>query len=144
MRKKILWIALGLVLLAGAALGILKAYGKKQMAKIPSLSFSDCLQYTLGGEKDAVITVGTIRDGQMAYTVYGADGVELEHRAHVYEIGSLTKTLTASMICQAVSEGRLSLDATIDKYLDLPEKAHYPTLRELLTHTSGYPEHYFE
>ncbi len=36
------------------------------------------------------------------------------------------------------------MDSTIDEYLDLPEGNTYPTIKELLTHTSGYKSHYFE
>ena len=143
-RKKLPLILLCLALVAAAVLGGLKYYGKKQMEKIPALSFRDCLAYTLGGEKDGVITVGVLQNGEMRYTVYGADGQEIDHALHIYEIGSLTKTLTAALVGKAVAEGKLQLDAPIDRYVTLPKEGHAPTIRELLTHTSGYPEYYFE
>ena len=47
------------------------------------------------------------------------------------------------MISRAVTEGRIRLDDTIDAYLPLPEGKSYPTITELLTHTSGYSAYYF-
>jgi CubicO group peptidase (beta-lactamase class C family) len=48
------------------------------------------------------------------------------------------------LLCKAISEGRISLDNSIDNYLNLPKKDYYPTIRRLVTHTSGYKGHYFE
>ena len=45
---------------------------------------------------------------------------------HTYEIGSLTKTFTATMIAKASRELRINLDETIDSYLDLPADNNYP------------------
>lgn len=143
-NKKLFWILIILSVIAAGAVILIRSYARKQMAKIPELSFLDCLEYTLKGEKDAFISVGIIQNGNVNYTVYGEGGQVTEHTPHTYEIGSLTKTLTASLIARAVSEGKLSLDDTIDLYLSLPQKEHYPSIGELLTHTSGYAGYYFE
>ena len=137
-------ILISIVLCAALALGGLMVYGKAQMGKIPGLTFEDALKYTTKGKPDARITVGTIKDGQASFTVYGENGQILPEENHVYEIGSLTKTLTAAMIGKAVTEGRIRLDDTVDTYLPLPEGKSYPTVAELLTHTSGYSAYYFE
>ena len=62
------------------------------------------------------------------------------------EIGSLTKTFTAAMFAQAYLENRIPLgdSQTIAGYLGIPENETYPTIEELLTHTSGYKGWYFE
>ena len=83
-KKKRIIIILVLVLLCAAlALVGLGIYGKSQMAKIPGLTFRDALEYTTQGKKDAVITVGTIKDGQASFTVYGEDGQILPEENHV-------------------------------------------------------------
>lgn len=123
--------------------GIL-CYGKYQMGKIPELTFEEALAYTTKDNPDACITVGTARDGQISCKVYGENGKELPMELHTYEIGSLTKTFTAAMINKAVSEGKIKMDDTIDLYLTLPDSNEYPTIKELLTHTSGYKGYYFE
>lgn len=119
-------------------------YGGQQMSKLPELTFNEALAYTTKNNPDAVITVGIIKDGQMSYKVYGKNGEELPAELHTYEIGSLTKTFTAALINKAVTEGRINLDSTIDNYLSLSDGNKYPTVKELLTHTSGYKGYYFE
>lgn len=146
-RKKwkiLLITVLSAAVCAGLALSALSIYGKYQMSKIPALSFLEALEYTTRGKADAVITVGIIQNGAASYTVYGENGKELPRELHTYEIGSLTKTFTAAMVSKAVAEGKMDLDATLDQYLSLPEGNVYPTIKELLTHTSGYKGYYFE
>lgn len=62
----------------------------------------------------------------------GADALALQ-----YDVGSISKTMTAQLVLQLVSRGLLALDARIDRYLPLP-RGDYPTVYELLTHTAGY------
>lgn len=119
-------------------------YGSSQMKKIPSLSLMDTIEYTTGGNDDAVITVGYIKDGKRNIKVYGKDGALLTDEKYRYEIGSLTKTFTGALIAQAEKEGKLSIDETIDKYIDWfsGDIDCYPTIRSILTHTSGYKSWY--
>ena len=121
-------------------------YGQSQMEKLPDLTFDEMLRYTTGGNPDAVITVGVIKNGDVSYKVYGENGKELEHVPHTYEIGSLTKTFTAALVANAYLEARIPLGdtQTIAGYLGLSENETYPTIEELLTHTSGYKGWYFE
>ena len=143
-KRRIAIILLSVVLCAALGITGLMMYGKAQMAKVPGLTFQEALAYTLQGKKDAVITVGIIKDGQSSWTVYGEDAHELPDQLHTYEIGSLTKIFTAALINRAILEGKVDLNASIDAYLPLPDGQHYPTVLELLTHTSGYKGHYFE
>jgi CubicO group peptidase (beta-lactamase class C family) len=108
------------------------------------MDFEEMIIYTTQGNPDAVISVGITQNGQTTFTVYGQDGVTLPFEEPTYEIGSITKTFTASLLCKAINESKISLDDSIDEYLDLPEKAYYPTIRRLVTHTSGYKGYYFE
>lgn len=60
----------------------------------------------------------------------------------VFEIGSLTKTFTASLIFELEAEGRLETSAPVGRYLpDLPEAWRPIRLDRLLSHTSGLPEY---
>jgi Beta-lactamase class C and other penicillin binding proteins len=143
-NKKIMVIVISIVLFVALVVGGLMIFGKIQMGKVPGLSFEDALKYTTHSKKDAKITVGIIKDGKSSFTVYGADAQVLSSENHIYEIGSLTKTMTAALISKAASEGKLSLNSTIDAYLPLSEGNNYPTIAELVTHTSGYNAWYFE
>lgn len=143
--KKTKWIIrVSILLCVVLGLGGFMIYGNTQMQKLPQLTFTEALAYTTKNNPDAVITVGIIKDGQISYKVYGENGRELPTALHTYEIGSLTKTFTAALINKAISEGRVNLDSTVDQYLPLPDDNQYPTIRELLTHTSGYRGYYFE
>ncbi|NNH69861.1 beta-lactamase family protein [Nocardia uniformis] len=61
-------------------------------------------------------------------------------------IGSNTKTFVATVMLQLVAEGKVELDAPVERYL--PGVVHGPgidgnriTIRNLLQHTSGIPEY---
>lgn len=142
--KKKWLIIIGIIVLLVACIGGYALYGNYQMSKIPRLSFQETLDYTLSDNQDAVITIGIIQDGEVTVKVYGKDSIELEKTAHIYEIGSLTKTITSAMVEKAVHEGKLDYNETIDAYLDLPTEKIYPTIQDCITHTSGYEGYYFE
>lgn len=145
MRTKKVLIAIVIVILCVAlAICVITIYGKYQISKIPELTFMEALKYTTGNNTDAVITVGIIKDGELSFKVYGENGKELSAKLHTYEIGSITKTFTAALINKAISGEKINIDDTIDHYLLLPNDNEYPTIKELLTHTSGYKGYYFE
>ena len=61
----------------------------------------------------------------------------------VFQIGSMTKVWTATVVMQLVDEGKLDLDAPISRRAARAEARRTPTsprrvtMRHLLTHTSG-------
>jgi CubicO group peptidase (beta-lactamase class C family) len=60
----------------------------------------------------------------------------------LFQVGSITKIWTATMIMQLVDEGLLSLDTTVSEALPgtrlgVPDVGGEVTVRHLLTHTSG-------
>ncbi len=60
-----------------------------------------------------------------------------------FAIGSLTKQFTSALTLQLVEEGKVDLDAPITRYLpDYPAaQGDRVTIHQLLSHTSGIPEH---
>jgi D-alanyl-D-alanine carboxypeptidase len=58
-----------------------------------------------------------------------------------WNIGSATKTFVAVVVLQLAAEGRIDLDAGIDRYLPHLAGANRITPRELLNHTSGLHEY---
>ena len=143
-RKNIVIVIVSCLSLLLIAFLVYVFIGISQMKKVPSLSFKDALEYTTKDNKEALITVGIIKDGKTEYRVYGENGKEVEINEYTYEIGSITKTLTALMLKKGEMEGKLNLEDSIDKYLSLPEGDNYPKIIDLLTHTSGYKPYYFE
>lgn len=132
------------IVLVAVGIGGFFAFSSYQINQIPKMTFWDMLSYTTKNNDKAIITVGIIQNGEVSYTVYGENGTTLEQSEYIYEIGSLTKTFTASLLYKAISEGKINIDDGIDKYLELPEKDYYPTIKRLITHTSGYKGYYFE
>jgi CubicO group peptidase (beta-lactamase class C family) len=111
---------------------------------------SDWIAAELPGllERHAVpaAAVGLLADGAVVDHAAGvlsrATGVEATADS-VFQIGSVTKLWTSSLVMQLVDEGRVDLDATVRTYL--PEfriadedAAAAITVRQLLTHTSGF------
>ncbi|MFC6156069.1 serine hydrolase domain-containing protein [Kribbella jiaozuonensis] len=84
--------------------------------------------------------LGIWQDGATTITPYGVlnteTGVETTGDS-VFQIGSVSKPWTGTMIVQLAAEGRLQLDDPVVKLL--PEAPIDPriTVRHLLTHTSG-------
>ena len=86
--------------------------------------------------------VGVVRDGSLAYARgYGQASVELQvpiTPRTVFDIGSVSKQVTATSILLLAEDGRLTLDDDIQKYLsEVPAYDRPITIRHLLTHTSG-------
>ncbi len=148
-KKRTVAVILGAAVLLLAIAGIWYALAlhsaHELLARTVGMSFDELLGEALAGKKDACVTVGVLKGGQMSYEVYGEDGERLENAEYRYEIGSITKTMTAALIARAVLEEKLQLTDTIDRYLDLPAGKVYPTIEALLTHTSGLDDaEYYE
>ncbi len=143
-RKKVRAIVCVAIAIIAVGIGGFLAFTDYRMNQVPKMSFDSMLNYTTKNNENAVVTVGVIQNGEASFTVYGKNAVKLPQSEHVYEIGSLTKTFTTSLLFKAGSEGEISLDDQIDEYLDLPKRDYYPTIRRLITHTSGYKAYYFE
>ena len=91
------------------------------------------------------IAVGVLLDGKEMYGSYGVTNVENPlpiTQATLFNIGSITKTFTATTIMHLVSQKKIDLNAPVKKYipelkLHDPEAAGKITILQLLNHTSG-------
>src|SRR4051812_18318691 len=85
------------------------------------------------------IAAAVLRDGEIVWeTAVGVADVAAEREATPdtqYRLGSITKTFTAAAIMQLRDAGKLDLEDTLDKHIE--GAAHAPSLRRLLSHTSG-------
>lgn len=98
--------------------------------------YEDTIAALTKEKPEAVVTVGVWEDGEAAYRVFGENGKELPQELHTYAIGSVTKTFTGSLIAKQVENGKLQLDSPIG-HLSFAELIYIPTIRQLVTHTSG-------
>jgi CubicO group peptidase (beta-lactamase class C family) len=79
-------------------------------------------------------------DGVLLHKGYGM--ADVRHRrpngiTTIFDMGSITKALTATAILGLEAEGKLRVDDRISKYFDVPADKQDITLHQLLTHTSG-------
>lgn len=95
-------------------------------------------------KSDVKLTIGVLKAGKTNFKVFGVDSSEMDTVEYEYEIGSISKTFTASMLCKAIDDGLVNLDDSISNYLPLDSDTFYPTILSLATHTSGYGEYPFD
>jgi D-alanyl-D-alanine carboxypeptidase len=88
---------------------------------------------TKTGSRDATFSITTPECGQHVY-VSGESGLT---GTELFRIGSVSKTYTAAVVLQLVSEGKLSLEDHLDQWVSSVPNAATITIRMLLNHTSG-------
>ena len=91
-------------------------------------------------------SVAIVKDGQIAYLhAYGNARFDPETPAKPemrYSIGSVSKQFTAAAILLLQEQGKLSLDDKVSKFIPGLTRADEVTIRQLLSHTSGYQDYW--
>lgn len=91
-------------------------------------------------------SVAVVKDGQIAYLhAYGnarLDPVTPAKPEMRYSIGSISKQFTAAAILLLQEQGKLSLDDKVAKFIPSLTRANEVTIRQLLSHTSGYQDYW--
>jgi CubicO group peptidase (beta-lactamase class C family) len=142
--KKGIVIIISVFLILALGYGIFAIIASYRMSLLPAMSFEEMLGYTTKNRKDALITVGIVDKDGASFTVYGENATVLPSHEYKYEIGSITKTFTTSLLCKAIYDGKAKLSDSIARYIELPSKEYYPSFQRLVTHTSGYRSYYFD
>jgi D-alanyl-D-alanine carboxypeptidase len=92
------------------------------------------------------VSIAVVESGKIALEkAYGQARLEpaVDARPDMrYSIGSVSKQFLAGCVLLLVQDGKLSLDDSVSKYLPDLTRAGEVTIRELLTHTSGYQDYY--
>lgn len=66
--------------------------------------------------------------------------IHVDNSQAAFEIGSISKVFTSTLLANFVMEGKVKLDDNIGDYLDVPLKGNVRiTLKSLANHTSGLP-----
>lgn len=93
----------------------------------------------------ASVSVAVVRDGQLVYAkAFGSADLANNRAADVntrYAVGSISKQFTAAALLLLQEQGKLSLDDRVAKFFPDLTRANEVTIRELLSHTSGYEDY---
>ena len=91
-------------------------------------------------------SLAVVKDGQLAYVnAYGDARLDPSTPAKPemrYSVGSVSKQFTATAILMLAEAGKLSLDDPVARFLPDLTRANEVTIRELLSHTSGYQDYW--
>lgn len=93
------------------------------------------------------LSIGILRNGKTSFYGYGEitrGNGKIPDPGTIFEIGSITKTFTATMLGLAVGQGKIRLDDPVNKYLPdsiptLQYDGKIVTIQNLSNHTSGIP-----
>ncbi len=92
------------------------------------------------------LVVGIYKDGKLFIKGYGTvvkDEANVPGAATIFQIASVSKLFTASLLQILCDEGAVNMDATLGELIGsstpLSPAAQRVTLKQLATHTSGFP-----
>lgn len=93
------------------------------------------------------LSIGILKNGKVSFYGYGetAKGNNIvPNPSTIFEIGSVTKTFTATILALAIGEGKIKLNDPVNKYLpDSIPKLEFEdqpvTILTLANHTSSFP-----
>jgi CubicO group peptidase (beta-lactamase class C family) len=93
-------------------------------------------------------SVAVVKGGKLVYThAYGKARLEPSTPATPemrYSIGSISKQFTSAAILILQEQGKLSLDDAVGKYVPGLTRGDEVTIRQILSHTSGYQDYWPE
>jgi D-alanyl-D-alanine carboxypeptidase len=98
---------------------------------------SDKISATLKSTGAPSASVALVKDGQLVFAKAFGDATA-ETR---YAVGSISKQFTAAAVLLMQEQGKLSLDDKVAKYFPALTRAGDISIRQLLTHTSGYEDY---
>ena len=106
----------------------------------------DIARQTLSSTGVPSASVTIVKDGKIAYSqAYGDARLDPETPARPdmrYSVGSISKQFTAAAILLLQEQGRLSLDDPVSKHVPGLTRGDEVTIRQLLSHTSGYQDYW--
>ncbi len=92
------------------------------------------------------VAVGVLHDGVEDIRTFGVTSIDNPLPVQpntLFQIGSITKTITATALMRLREQGKIDLEAPVRRYLpdfrlQVDDVAQRVTLRHLLTHTAGF------
>jgi D-alanyl-D-alanine carboxypeptidase len=93
-------------------------------------------------------SIAVVQDGKLVYThAYGRAHIAPDKPATPdmrYSVGSISKQFTAAAILFLQQDGKLKLDDPVAKFVPGLTRGDEVTIRQLLSHTSGYQDYWPE
>jgi len=130
-----------LILLVALAAGLYAQLPPEESQKIDAI-----VEQVLAETAAPSVSLALVKDGRVAYVkAYGNARLDPATPARPemhYSIGSVSKQFLAAAILLLAEDGKLSLDDPVARYLPDLTRANEVTIRELLSHTSGYQDYY--
>jgi D-alanyl-D-alanine carboxypeptidase len=133
------------VLIVGLLLLLAAPIFAKPLTAEEKLAIDAAVTRILKASEVPSASIAVITDGKLDYAhAYGdqrLDGSTATTAAR-YPLASISKQFTAAAILLLVEDGKMSLDDKVAKYLPTLTGAETVTIRELLSHTSGYRDYW--
>jgi D-alanyl-D-alanine carboxypeptidase len=131
----VLWIAL-----------FVPVRSQAQLSSSDASRIDDLVQKALAETSSPSASIAVVKDGAIAYVkAYGNARLDPPRPSRTdsrYPIGSVSKQFMSGCVLLLAEEGKLSLSDPVSKYLPSLTRANEVTIRELLSHTSGYQDYY--
>ena len=148
-RRSVVWRVLAVPVAAAIALGAVGGAASAAPSKGEAESLKSRAQGLVDDGYPAALAAVSDAKGESAGVAVGKGNLETGQAPPMdgeVRIGSNTKTFVAVVVMQMVQEGRVGLDEPIETYLPGLIRGEgidgsKITVRQLLQHTSGLPEH---
>jgi len=144
--RRMVEVSLGVILSASSA--IIVPCGHAQATVMPPElrgKIDAAIRETVAATGVPSASVGIVEDGRIVFTeAYGDARLKPELKASVamsYPVGSITKQFTSACILLLAEDGKLTLDDPVSRWFPALTRARDVTVRELLSHTSGYEDY---
>jgi len=133
----------------GAALLIASAFSitiarSADTPPFPTSQLDQQISATLAAYGAPSVSLAIVQNGALAYAkAFGYANLAEQRTAGTstrYAVGSISKQFTVAAILLAQEQGKLSLDDKVGKYLPQLTRANEISIRQLLSHTSGYED----
>jgi D-alanyl-D-alanine carboxypeptidase len=132
-----------------ASFSILALAATTAFAQLPvptTTAIDQAARKILTATSSASASIAVVKDGKVAYVrAYGDARLDPKVPASTemrYKIGSNTKQFVATAMLLLAEKGKLSIDDRVSRFIPELTRGSDITIRELLSHTSGYQDYY--
>lgn len=143
---RILCPMLKLLLLIGCSATLLAAQAQPTIAPGLQNKIDSAVRDTLASTGVPSASIATVQNGAITYLqAYGFARLEPRTPAAAsmrYSIGSISKQFTAAAVLLLAEQGKLSLDDPVSRFVPHLTRGNEVTIRQLLSHTSGYQDYW--